>query len=100
MKLYEQHGITIDEKLIAQYLQNRKIAKEFAIYYNLFNKYRSDYQVDKIMAGNAPESIKDRAKVAKFDERLALLGLLLDGITEKLRAVCLTEKALPNCWEH
>ena len=94
MKLYEQHGITIDEKLIGQYLQNRKIAKEFAIYYDLFNKYRSDYQVDKVLAGNAPAEIKDRAKVAKFDERLALLGLLLDGITEKLRAVCLTEKGI------
>ena len=94
MKLYEQHGIVIDEKLIAQYLQNKKIAKEFAIYYDLFNKYKSDYQVDKILAGNAPVAIKDRAKVAKFDERLALLGLLLDGITEKLKTVCLMEKGL------
>jgi hypothetical protein len=94
MELYEQHGITIDEKLIAQHLQNKKIAKEFAIYYDLFNKYRSDYQVDKILAGNAPEAIKDRAKVAKFDERLALLGLLLNGIAEKLRTVCLTEKGI------
>ena len=94
MKLYEQHGIVIDEKLIAQYLQNKKIAKEFAIYYDLFNKYKSDYQVDKILAGNAPAAIKDRAKVAKFDERLALLGLLLDGITEKLKTVCLMEKGL------
>ena len=94
MKLYEQHGITIDEKLIAQYLQNKKIAKEFAIYYDLFNKYKSDYQVDKILEGKAPAAIKNRAKVAKFDERLALLGLLLDGITEKLKAVCLTEKGL------
>ena len=50
--------------------------------------------MDKILAGNAPEAIKDRAKVAKFDERLALLGLLLDGITEKLKAVCLTEKGI------
>lgn len=94
MKLYEQHGIAIDEKLIAQYLQNKKIAKEFAIYYDLFNKYKSDYQVDKILAGNVPAAIKDRAKVAKFDERLALLGLLLDGITGELRRVSLTEQAL------
>ena len=94
MKLYEWHGITIDEKLIAQYLQNKKIAKEFAIYYDLFNKYKSDYQVDKILAGKAPAEIKDRAKVAKFDERLALLGLLLDAITGKLKKVNLSEQAL------
>ena len=94
MKLYEQHGITIDEKLVAQYLQNKKIAKEFAIYYDLWNKYRSDYQVDKILAGKAPAEIKDRAKVAKFDERLALLGLLLDVITDELKKVNLSEQTL------
>ena len=94
MRLYEQHGITIDEKLVAQYLQNKKIAKEFAIYYDLFNKYKSDYQVDKILAGKASAEIKDRAKVAKFDERLALLGLLLDAITGELKKVSLSELAL------
>jgi len=94
MKLYEEHDIAVDDKLIAQYLQNKKIAKEFAIYYDLFKKYKSDYQVEDILAGKIPAAIRDRAKVAKFDERLALLGLLLDGITEKLRAVCLTEKGL------
>ena len=94
MKLYEEHDITIDEKLIVQYLQNKKIAKNFAIYYDLFTKYKSDYQVDQILAGKASEAIKDRAKVAKFDERLALLGLLLDGITERLKAVNLTEQSL------
>ena len=93
MKLYEQHNIVVDEKLIAQYLQNRKIAKEFAIYYDLFNKYKSDYQMDKILAGKAPEEIKHRAKVAKFDERLALLGLLLDAITGELKKVNLSEQA-------
>ena len=94
MKLYEQHGIPIDEKLVAQYLQNKKIAKEFAIYYDLFQKYKSDYQVDKILAGKAPMEIKDRAKAAKFDERLALLGLLLDAITGELKQVSLSEQAL------
>ena len=94
MKLYEQHGIAIDEKLVAQYLQNKKIAKEFAIYYDLFQKYKSDYQVDRIIAGKAPMEIKDRAKAARFDERLALLGLLLDAITGELKQVCLSEQAL------
>lgn len=94
MKLYEQHGLVIDEKLVAQYLQNKKIAKEFAIYYDLFNKYKSDYQVDKILSGSAPAAIKERAKVARFDERLALLGLLLDAITGELRKVSLSEQAL------
>ena len=94
MKLYEQHDIPIDEKLVAQYLQNKKIAKEFAIYYDLFNKYKSDYQVDRILSGKAPAEIKSRAKAAKFDERLALLGLMLDAITGELKQVSLSEQAL------
>lgn len=91
--LYEKNGITVDEKLIAQYLQNRKIAKDFAVYYDLFNKYKSDYQVDTILAGKASEDIKQRAKNGKFDERLALLGMILDAITAELRTVCDKEKA-------
>ena len=91
MKLYEQHHIAITEKLIVQYLQNKKIAKEFAVYYDLFNKYRSDYQVNQIIEGTAPEVIKTRAREAKFDERLALLGLLLDAITSELKKITLYE---------
>ena len=84
-------GIVKNERI---YLQNKKIAKEFAIYYDLFNKYKSDYQVDRILAGKAPMEIMDRAKAARFDERLALLGLLLDAITGELKQVCLSEQAL------
>lgn len=92
MRLYEQHGMDVNEMLVAQYLQNPKIAKSFAIYYDLFRKYQSDYQVDQILAGKASGEIKSRAKHAKFDERLALLGLLLDALTQELRQVTLTEQ--------
>ena len=91
--LYEKNGITVDEKLNAQYLQNRKIAKDFAVYYDLFNKYKSDYQVDTILAGKASEDIKQRAQNGKFDERLALLGMILDAVTAELRTVCDKGKA-------
>ena len=94
MRLYEKNGITVDEKLVVQYLQNKKIAKSFAVYYDLFNKYRSDYQIDEILNGKASAEIRDRARNAKFDERLSLLGLMLDGVSEHLRAVCMTEQAL------
>ncbi|NLI12215.1 MAG: hypothetical protein GX425_06240 [Peptococcaceae bacterium] len=48
-------------------------------------KVKSDYQVDEILSGNATEEIKNRAAKARFDERLALLGLLLEKITEETR---------------
>ena len=85
--LYEQHNLTIDEDLVGQYLQDQKIAKQFAVYYDLFNKYRSDYQVDEILAGNVSEDILERAMKAGFDERLSLIGLLLDAVTEEIKIV-------------
>ena len=88
IRLYEQHKLKVDESLIGQYLQNRRIAKDFAVYYDLFKKYQSDYQVDKILDGKADDTILERAKNARFDERLSLLGLLLDGVIGELREVC------------
>lgn len=93
IRLYEQHGLPINEKLVSQYLQNGKIAGDFALYYDLWNKYRSDYQVDTILAGKASEEIEQRAKNARFDERLALLGLLLDRVTDILKKVYLSDSA-------
>ena len=94
IRLCEENGDKVDENIIRQYLQDNKIAKDFAIYYDLFNKYRSDYQVDRILDGNANADIKERAKKARFDERLSLLGLLIDGIGEHLSGVCREELAV------
>ena len=93
IRLYEQHGLPVDENLTSQYLQDRRIAKGFAVYYDLFNKYRSDYQAEKILDGKADPAICQRARAAQFDERLSLLGLLLDSVTACLREVCETEAA-------
>ncbi|MDE6621756.1 MAG: AAA family ATPase, partial [Lachnospiraceae bacterium] len=100
IKLYEQKDFPVTEQLVLQYLQNKKIAKSFAVYYDLFKKYRSDYQVDKILAGKAGKEIVGRAKAAKFDERLSLLGLLTDALIGGLRDVFAQEGAvmeLVNC---
>ena len=96
IKLYEKNNIKVNQALVEQYLQNKKIAKSFAIYYDLFNKYKSDYQVDTILGGTASEDIKDRARKAKFDERLSLLGLMLDKITEEAHNVIYTELTMTD----
>lgn len=99
IKLYELHGKTVNESLIVQYLQNKKIAKDFAIYYDLFNKYKSDYQIEDILKGKATSTIKEQAQSARFDERLSLLGLLLDSLTTKMRDIFLTEISLKTMLE-
>lgn len=94
IKLYEHNGIDVDQKLIGQYLQNEEVARNFAVYYDLFRKYQSDYQVGSILSGTASDSIKTRAKEARFDERLAVLGLLLDAVLSELREVMRTENVM------
>lgn len=87
IRLYERNKIPADKLLISQYLQDAKIAADFAQYYDLFCKYRSDYQISTILDGSAPEEIKQRALKAKFDERLALIGLMLDAINLQVQRV-------------
>ena len=94
MVLYEKLGLPIDEKLIAQYLQNPRISRDFAVYYDLWNKYRSDYQVENILSGAFDETTTQKAKEARFDEQLSLVGLLLSGVTRQLKQVCMDEQVL------
>lgn len=94
IKLYEKNKITVDIKLVSQYLQNQQVAKEFAVYYDLYNKYKSDYQIADILGGSASDSIKKRAKEARFDERLSLLGLLLDAVNADMRNAVETDRVI------
>lgn len=94
IRLYEQNGIAVDEKMTGQYLQDKKVAKSFANYYDLFNKYRSDYQIDAILGGKAGDEIVARAASAKYDERLSLLGLILDRTGADLKQIYYDEMVL------
>ena len=78
--LYEEEEITVDETLIAQYIHNDRIAKEFAAYYDIYQKYKKDYKVNEILEGKATEQIKKRASMARLDERLTLVGMLVEKI--------------------
>lgn len=85
MLLCEEEGITVDETLIGQYLHNEKIVKEFTAYYELYNKYKKDYKVEEILEGTNSAQVVERARIAKFDERLSLLGMLLDRLESEMK---------------
>ncbi|MBQ8159318.1 MAG: AAA family ATPase [Clostridia bacterium] len=87
IRLYEQLNLKVDEDLVGQYLQNAKIAKQFSHYYDLWQKYSSDYQVDQILSGKVPEAITQRAQAAKFDERISLIALLMDAMLGEVKPV-------------
>lgn len=83
--LCEEEGIKVDETLVGQYLHNEKIVKEFTAYYELYNKYKKDYKVEEILNGTNSAQEVERARIAKFDERLSLLGMLLNKLQSEMR---------------
>ena len=91
---YEHEGIEVDQGLVAQYLQDSETSEDFALYYALFAKYHDDYKVGEILAGTAGSAIEHRARLAPFDERIALVNLLLDAIVDEVHDTEATEAAL------
>lgn len=94
LQRYEAFELTVDEELFSQYLQCKQIAEDFAIYYDLYIKYQSDYQVDQILAGEASDAILARAKEAPFDERVTLTGMLTDAVCQRLTRTMESEEQL------
>ncbi|MBQ9152253.1 MAG: AAA family ATPase [Solobacterium sp.] len=94
ISLYEENQIRVDYDLICQYIQDEQIAKDFNNYYDLYHKYRSDYQVETILDGTASGDILARAKEAQFDERLSLTSLILSSLEDTVSKTVLEEDAL------
>ena len=92
--LYEEEELAVDETLVGQYIRNDRIVKEFTAYYDLYNKYKKDYQLDAILSGNATEEAILRGQNATFDERLSVLGMLMDRIQSEIQDVMVTSDYL------
>ena len=94
IELYEENKITVDENLIGQYIQDEEITKDFTNYYDLYAKYKSDYQVEEILDGKVKEEIITRAQNAKFDERISLVSLIISTLDSKVKTLVEKEDVL------
>lgn len=99
MDAYERLGKTTDREVIFQYLQHPKIAKDFANYLTLYEKYQNDYQVEEILSGIIKESLCDQAAKASFDEKLSLVGLLLSKLGSTFRELSEKEEVTARLME-
>ena len=95
---YEALGLKADEALIRQYIQHEKIAEDFSAYLDLYYKYRDDYGVEEILAGQARPAIFARLLNAPFDERLSLVSLLLSGLNNRFTASRRADAAADACY--
>ncbi len=85
MKVYEELRIPVTKDFVIQYLQDEEIANDFANYYELYNKYRNIYRIPEILDGTV-EIEADSIKDAPFDEKLSLIGLLTDALTQEFKS--------------
>lgn len=99
MKVYEVIGKIVDRDVVYQYLQHRKISKDFANYYELYKKYKEDYGIERILKGQfQPETI-ERLKFASFDEKLSVVGLLIGKLSEIFRKCYRTDCFVTELFE-
>ena len=82
---YEALGIAPDTELAVQYVQMPAVARDFTNYYALYNKYRQIYHIDDILHGLVPKVTVSEFASAPFDEKLAVMGLLLSRLGEAAR---------------
>ncbi len=83
--LYEEKGFKVDEALIGQYLRDKRVTGEFATFYELYEKYKADYGIRKMLEAGADEKIVSRAKEAAFDERTTVMGLIIEALRPGIR---------------
>ena len=92
--------------MVHQYLQNWEVAKEFANYMELYEKYKKDYGLEKIVQGVYSKETLEKLRFASFDERFSIVGMLSGKLCEFFRAYCVEDEktarlydALKNCKE-
>ena len=85
--LYEEENLKVNENLIGQYLSNDQIVREFAAYYDLYNKYKQDYRIEALLKGDINDGMLSKAKEASLDERLSLVGILLNRVQDDMKKV-------------
>ena len=94
IKVYESMGEPVNKDLIGQYIHDEKIARDFGVYYDLYKKYKSDYQVNDIIAGNYNQELIDRSANAEYDEKFSLLGLLIEVLGDDAKSVIKNENVM------
>ncbi len=87
LAVYEALGLKADWEVVGQYIQMPRVARDFANYLELYNKYQKIYHVDEILKGTwRPVSVRE-LRAASFDEKLSVMGLLLSRVSEGARDV-------------
>ena len=87
IQVYETLDKEVDREVVYQYIQHPMIAKDFAAYLALYNKYKTDYAVEDLLQGKWTPITLSKIRNASLDEHLSIVGLL-NGKLSQLFADC------------
>lgn len=87
LKSYGALGVRVTEELIRQYVQREEISREFFAFFQLYEKYGTDYGTDRILEGEMSAEELDKkismAEKGDFDERFTVVTLTLAGLNRR-----------------
>lgn len=89
-----------DREVVHQYIRHWKIAKDFANYLELFEKYKKDYGLDRIVEGIYTETAVERIKCAAFDEKLSVVGMLAGKLSDLFRSAYVEDAYVTRLFEY
>lgn len=85
LTVYETLGLKAGREVVGQYIQLPRVARDFANYLELYNKYRRVYHVDDVLRGAWQAVTVRELRAAPFDEKLSVMGLVLSRLSEAAR---------------
>lgn len=99
LKAYEVLGKKADREVVHQYIQHWRIAKDFAVYLELFEKYKKDYGLEHILEGHFDRTAMEQIKTASFDERLSVVGMLMGKLSSLFKECYRADKYVTMLYE-
>ena len=97
MDVYEELGIPVDEEISHEFLRHEDVAEDVSAYFDLYKKYQDDYGIAEILEGKVKPSVYARIDQAAFDERLSVVNLLLDGVSNVFYQIQ-REREITDAW--
>ncbi len=94
LKVYEKKGFPVQVQLIEQYIADQEISRKFAVYYDLYIKYRKHYRIDEILNGDDCNDVIKLAQNATFDERVAVTELIIEALSQDFSNVLYQQERL------
>ena len=76
IQVYETLNKEVDREVVYQYIQHPIIAKDFAAYLALYNKYKTDYDIEDLLHGKWTSIMLSKIRNSTLDEHLSIVGLL------------------------